>query len=92
MVDSYQCLPDVYSYIAHHIGLRGDTIDKFIEEMIKNKDRQDALKDYDRHKWWSTVFNQLGIPISENELIRLIRIYWKQRGNKSKILDEVEKT
>ena len=90
LVDSYISLPDAYTSIAHYIGLQGDIVSKFVNEMIKSEDQQDALRNYDRHRWWPVVFKQFNIHISEERLIQLIKIYWEQRTNRSKIIDKSE--
>jgi len=90
LVDSYTCLPDVYTFIAHYIGLQGDIVSKFVNEMTKSEDQQDALRNYDRHRWWPIVFKQFNIHISEEKLIQLIKIYREQRTNRSQIIDKSE--
>ncbi|MBA7690776.1 hypothetical protein ES703_99308 [subsurface metagenome] len=73
LVDSYTCLPDVYTSIAKRVGLRGETLSRFVNEMMRSEDQQDAQRNYDRHDWWPPVFEQFGIRISEKQLMSLVR-------------------
>lgn len=90
LVDSYICLPYVYASIAHRIGLNGDFIGKFVDEMIKGEDKQDLLRSFNRHEWWPTVFEQFDIHLSRESLIQLVKIYWDERAKNSKIIGSGE--
>jgi phosphoglycolate phosphatase-like HAD superfamily hydrolase len=92
LVDSYACLPDVYKFIASFIDLPHDKINEFINKMIENEDRQDALGNYNRHEWWPNVFRHFNINLSEDKLIQLIVIYWRERADKSKVIGDCKDT
>ncbi|MEM5836036.1 MAG: hypothetical protein QW040_03545 [Candidatus Aenigmatarchaeota archaeon] len=51
LVDSYACLPSLYDFIAHHLGLKNDVKDKFIQKALAYEDEQDALGNYDWRIW-----------------------------------------
>lgn len=92
LADSYACLPEVYASIADHVGLQGEKLHEFANQMVRREDQQDLLGNYDRHAWWPAVFEQFGIRISEKQLMKLVRMYWKQRAIKSKVMDHTEET
>jgi len=90
LVDSYSCLPEVYSNIASKLGIKGSVVEEFVEEMVREEDKQDALGNYDRHAWWPKVLQKFGIRIGEGELTKLIKDYWEIRSEKSKVIEGSE--
>ena len=87
LVDSYSCLPDIFASIARNTGLQGDAASKFVNAMIEGEDRNDALRNYDRHTWWPTVFEQLHIYVSQEKLRQLIETHWELRTSRSKVIN-----
>ena len=87
LVDSYSCLPDIFASIARNTGLQGDAVSKFVNAMIEGEDRNDALRNYNRHTWWPTVFEQLHIYVPQEKLRQLIETHWELRTSRSKVIN-----
>lgn len=92
LVDSYSCLPNVYTSIAYEVGLQEDAVSKFVNAMIEGEDRNDTLRNYHRHTWWPAVFEKFHIYVSEEGLRQLIETYWRLRASQSKVINEVKET
>lgn len=90
LMDSYTCLPDVYTSIAKAIGLQGGKVYKFAEAMVEAEDQQDVLRNYDRHTWWPEVFIKFDINMPHKRLKQIIEMYWELRIDKSKIINRSE--
>ena len=86
LVDSYKCLRDVYTCMAERVGLVGGAVGRLVDGMVGGEDEQDALRNYDRHKWWPMVLKQFNIGISEENLAELVGAYWNERAERSEII------
>jgi putative hydrolase of the HAD superfamily len=85
LVDSYFCLPSVYSDIAGHLGLENST-EEFVERALKYEDEQDMVENYDRKSWWPMLCKEFQVNVDEEKLGELVQIYWMKRSEQSKII------
>jgi len=85
LVDSYSCLPSVYSDIARYIGLENST-KKFVERALKYEDEQDVMGNYNRKSWWPMLYEEFQVNVAQEKLDELVQIYWAERSERSKII------
>ncbi len=86
LVDSYSCLPSLYTYIAQYIRLENNTIKKFVEKALEYEDEQDAIKNYNRTSWWSTLFKEFQVDIDEKKLNELLQVFHEERIKQTKCI------
>ena len=75
LVDSYSCLPSVYSDIAGYIGLENST-EKFVKRALKYEDEQDVMGNYNRKSWWPMLYEEFQVNVAQEKLDELLQIYW----------------
>lgn len=84
LVDSYTCLPKVYTVLANKLGVQDHDKHSFVNAMLLFEDIADYFNLWDRRKWWSFLF---GKDVDPEELSR---IYWSYRTRYSRVIDGVE--
>ncbi|MEX0567676.1 MAG: HAD family hydrolase [Candidatus Njordarchaeota archaeon] len=89
LVNSYSCLFDAYSEVARKLGLKENSIDKFVNIAIRMEDLADAEGNYDRSTWWPSLFSQFGLNINKDALMEAILYFWRLRSINSEVLPYV---
>jgi putative hydrolase of the HAD superfamily len=86
LVDSYTCLNKVWKKVGKHLGLKNNELNNFIEIALKEEDKGDFLKIYDRSIQIKNALNKLGYSKMDFNLKQIVRIYWNERTYNTKVL------
>ncbi|MEM2260441.1 MAG: HAD family hydrolase [Candidatus Methanomethylicaceae archaeon] len=86
LVDSYSCLNNVWKKVGKNLGLKNKDLNNFIKIALKEEDKGDLLKKYDRSIYIKNALNKLGYSEKEFNLKEAVMIYWKERTYSTKIL------
>ncbi|MEM2744564.1 MAG: HAD hydrolase-like protein, partial [Nitrososphaerota archaeon] len=86
LVDSYSCLNNVWKKVGKNLGLKNKDLNNFIKIALKEEDKGDLLKKYDRSIYIKNALNKLGYSEKEFNLKKAVMIYWKERTYGTKIL------
>ncbi|MEM2263939.1 MAG: HAD hydrolase-like protein [Nitrososphaerota archaeon] len=86
LVDSYSCLNNVWKKVGKNLGLKNKDLNNFIKIALKEEDKGDLLKKYDRSIYIKNALNKLGYSEKEFNLKEAVMIYWKERTYGTKIL------
>jgi putative hydrolase of the HAD superfamily len=86
LVDSYSCLPLIYEHLAKRFEL-GKRVSDFVQRALTVEDMQDAKGNFDRRKWWPTLFGEFALDPGEAELNESLEVFWEHRIRLSTIME-----
>ena len=86
LVDSYTCLNKVWKKVGEYLGLKNNKLNNFIEIALKEEDKGDFLKEYDRSIHIKNALNKLGYSKMNFNLKQIVTIYWNERTYDTKVL------